>query len=323
MPGEPGWRGEHAGSAPDPFPLVLDPKLPLLPLHDLPWERFEELVLEVVQEVENPVQIRPYGLRGQDQQGIDIIARTSSGDWHVFQTRRVRDFGLADLRDIVDAFVADPRPFGARRLVIATSCDRVPTQVQKAIFDYGRTHSAIEFDQIWDAGDLNRKLRRLPRIVTRYFGEAAARRFCDEDSLLTVTVPPGRLVREARNAFDYDVHEAIRPHKAPLLVPGLPTYVPRDHDGDLEKVIRRALAGTSGLAVLLGDSYSGKTRSAWEQVQSLPDGWRLWHRRLQMNCWRNCQGSRRAPYCGSTNCTFTYAQMTCTATKRRPHVSLS
>lgn len=277
MPGKPGWRGEPSGGTPDAFPLVIDPKLPLLPLHELPWERFEELVLEIVQEEENPVEIRPYGLRGQNQHGIDVIARRASGDWHVFQIRRVKDFSVADLRNIADAFVVGPRPFDARRLVIATSCDRVPTQVQKAIFDYGRAHPTFEFDQIWDAGELNRKLRRLPRIVVRYFGESAARRFCDEDFLLAATVPPGRPVREALNPFDYDVHEAIRPFKAALPVPGLPTYVPRSHDGALEKVTRSALTGTSGVAVLLGDSYTGKTRSAWEQVQGLPDGWRLWH----------------------------------------------
>ena len=277
MPGKPGWRGDPSGGTSDAFPLVIDPKLPLLPLHDLPWERFEELVLDIVREEEDPVVIQPYGLRGQKQHGIDIVAKQASGDWHVYQTRRVKDFRVADWRNIADAFVAGPRPFEARRLVVATSCDRVPTQLQEAIFDYGRAHPTIEFDQIWDAGELNRKLRRLPRIVVRYFGESAARRFCDEDFLLTATVPPGLPIREALNPFDYDVHEAIRPLKAALRAPGLPTYVPRGHDGDLEKVTGRALAGTSGLAVLLGDSYTGKTRSAWEQVQGLPDGWRMWH----------------------------------------------
>ena len=86
MPGKPGWRGEPSGGTPDAFPLVIDPKLPLLPLHELPWERFEELVLEIVQEEENPVEIRPYGLRGQNQHGIDVIARRASGDWHVFRS---------------------------------------------------------------------------------------------------------------------------------------------------------------------------------------------------------------------------------------------
>jgi hypothetical protein len=181
VPGKPEWRGEPADSAPDALPLIIDPKLPLLPLRELAWERFEELVLEIVQQVEKPLEIQPYGLRGQGQHGIDVVALTASGEWHAFQSRQVKDFGLADLRGIIDAFLAaDPRPFEARRLVIVTSCDRISTQVQEAIFDYGRDHPELKFDQIWDAGELNRKLRRLPQIVTRYFGKAAAQRFCDE-----------------------------------------------------------------------------------------------------------------------------------------------
>ena len=60
MSGEPDWRGECAGTIPDAFPLsltrsVIDPKLPRLSLHELSWERFEDLVLDIVREVEKPV----------------------------------------------------------------------------------------------------------------------------------------------------------------------------------------------------------------------------------------------------------------------------
>jgi hypothetical protein len=309
VPEEPEWRGEQAGKTLDAFPLVIDPKLPRLPLHELPWERFEDLVLEIVEEVEKPVQIQPYGLRGQKQQGIDVIAKTASGGWHVFQTRQVKNFRLTHLRDIVDAFLTDPRPFEARRLVIATSCDRVSAQVQKAIFGYARAHPAIEFDQIWDAGELNRKLRRLPRIVARYFGEAAARRFCDEDSLLTVTVPPGRLVREARRPSDCDVDEDADPDRlgiqasgsrltrripvrqtnprrlgvhAAISVVGVPDeippeYVPRDAD-DGEFGVRAKVATASqrgGFVLLVGGSSVGKTRCAFEAVSALLPDWGL------------------------------------------------
>ena len=189
MPGKPGWRGDPSGGTSDAFPLVIDPKLPLLPLHDLPWERFEELVLDIVREEEDPVVIQPYGLRGQKQHGIDIVAKQASGDWHVYQTRRVKDFRVADWRNIADAFVAGPRPFEARRLVVATSCDRVPTQLQEAIFDYGRAHPTIEFDQIWDAGELNRKLRRLRGSLSatsesQRRGGSVTRTFCSQPPFL-------------------------------------------------------------------------------------------------------------------------------------------
>ncbi|MFF5004932.1 hypothetical protein ACFY3G_19150 [Streptomyces phaeochromogenes] len=57
----------------------------------------------------------------------------------------------------------------------------------------------------------------------------------------------------------------------------LPAYIQRDHDARLKKVVDSAQAGRSGIAVLVGGSSTGKTRSLWEGVRDLPDGWRLWH----------------------------------------------
>ncbi|MFF3441645.1 tetratricopeptide repeat protein [Streptosporangium sp. NPDC002721] len=57
----------------------------------------------------------------------------------------------------------------------------------------------------------------------------------------------------------------------------LPAYVPRRHDDRLASVVRRAVAGHSAVAMLVGDSSTGKTRACWEAVRLLPGGWRLWH----------------------------------------------
>ncbi|MFF8932410.1 hypothetical protein ACF1AO_34675 [Streptomyces longwoodensis] len=57
----------------------------------------------------------------------------------------------------------------------------------------------------------------------------------------------------------------------------LPAYVLRDHDALLNTVVDAAVAGDSGIAVLVGGSSTGKTRALWEAVRELPDGWRLWH----------------------------------------------
>ncbi|MFF4554386.1 hypothetical protein [Streptomyces sp. NPDC001422] len=57
----------------------------------------------------------------------------------------------------------------------------------------------------------------------------------------------------------------------------LPAYIPRDHDAQLKAAVDAAVAGRSGVAVLVGGSSTGKTRSLWEAVDALPDGWRLWH----------------------------------------------
>ncbi|MGW4226161.1 hypothetical protein ACWEG1_22200 [Streptomyces bauhiniae] len=58
----------------------------------------------------------------------------------------------------------------------------------------------------------------------------------------------------------------------------LPGYVRRDHDRDLEALVKAAAGGQSGMVVLVGSSSTGKTRACWEAIQPLASqGWRLWH----------------------------------------------
>ncbi|MEU8495300.1 tetratricopeptide repeat protein [Streptomyces lavendulae] len=67
-----------------------------------------------------------------------------------------------------------------------------------------------------------------------------------------------------------------RPTDPPALS-ALTPYVMRAHDRLLRDIVRRAEAGHSGMAMLVGSSSCGKTRPCWEAVQSLADGWKLWH----------------------------------------------
>lgn len=259
------------------LPLMVDSKPALLPFDALPWESFEELVLDLVDAVEDVVEIRPYGLRGEQQHGIDILARTASGEWHAFQTRRVKTFGLSDLRGILGPFLADPAPFNVTRLVIVIASGRVSKRVQDAIHQYEQDAPGVRVEQIWDGSELGRKLRRHPQIVARYFGKEAARRFCDDDASCEIEASPGQPVSEVRDPLAFEVHRAIAPYSTTRPVPELPIYVPRNHDGDLQKVVDRAVQGESDIAILLADSSTGKTRSAWEQLRRLPENWHVWH----------------------------------------------
>lgn len=77
--------------------------------------------------------------------------------------------------------------------------------------------------------------------------------------------------------LDLEVHPALRPAST-ALAQTLPGYVLRDHDRTLARVVSAAAEGTSGMAVLVGSSSTGKTRACWEAVKPLaPKGWRLWH----------------------------------------------
>ncbi|MFM9633454.1 MULTISPECIES: hypothetical protein [Streptomyces] len=74
---------------------------------------------------------------------------------------------------------------------------------------------------------------------------------------------------------DLDVHPAL--DAGPGQRAGtLPPYVPRDFDLRLRRVVADATTGDGGVAVLVGDSFTGKTRTCWEAVRPLPAPWRLW-----------------------------------------------
>jgi hypothetical protein len=107
--------------------------------------------------------------------------------------------------------------------------------------------------------------------------EAQAAAADQPDSDVTMA---GWLLEKVTNPFDLEVHRPVQPENAPLGLPLLPLYEKREHDQVLRQVVRAAADGHSGIAVLVGDSSTGKTRACWEalallRVQDPP--WRLWH----------------------------------------------
>ena len=90
----------------------------------------------------------------------------------------------------------------------------------------------------------------------------------------------GRPLAEVTDPFALEVHRPVLPEDPQPGLPALPAYVPRDHDAELGSVVRAAAEGSSGIAVLVGGSSTGKTRACWEALGMLRDRpglWRLWH----------------------------------------------
>ncbi|MEV5470611.1 hypothetical protein AB0N37_34235 [Streptomyces griseoincarnatus] len=91
--------------------------------------------------------------------------------------------------------------------------------------------------------------------------------------------PVGRPIAEYVDQLvldDLEVHPCIEVGEGTQLSP-LPAYVEREHDARLCAVVDAARTGESGIVLLVGGSSTGKSRSCWEAVKTLPDGWRLWH----------------------------------------------
>ncbi|MGW0631777.1 hypothetical protein, partial [Streptomyces sp. NPDC002758] len=90
----------------------------------------------------------------------------------------------------------------------------------------------------------------------------------------------GRLISEFNDNLvldDLEVHPALDTGGGHNRFGALPAYVLREHDTDLAAVVAAAVAGHSGIAVLVGGSSTGKTRALWEAVRELPAPWWLWH----------------------------------------------
>ncbi|MFE9407006.1 restriction endonuclease [Streptomyces sp. NPDC006530] len=250
----------------------------------MPWDDFERLVCELVQAVECLSPCHRYGTPGQAQGGVDIVGRAANGGWHAFQVKQMIRFTDSHAKKALDAFVHGPRPHGATRLVIVTSCKGTRTQVRDLAHDYQGRYPGLSVGEIWDAEHLGILLRSRPLIVARYFGDEVARRFCDREVLkeLSPTESAGGPDRPgipigAADPFALEVHEAIIVDYASDEDGPLPSYFRRPFDDELDSAVNQALAGRSAMKVLLGDSSTGKTRAAWEAIQRLPEGWRLWH----------------------------------------------
>jgi hypothetical protein len=85
---------------------------------------------------------------------------------------------------------------------------------------------------------------------------------------------------EVRDPFALEVHRSVELDVPRPGLPLLPVYVSREHDAALAEVVTAAATGTSGIAVLVGESSTGKTRACWQALELLrgqQPQWRLCH----------------------------------------------
>jgi hypothetical protein len=80
--------------------------------------------------------------------------------------------------------------------------------------------------------------------------------------------------------FALEVKRSLEAGAARQHLPALTPYVRRDHDAELEELAKAAAGGESQIAVVVGESSTGKTRACWEMLAPLrrtAPAWRLWH----------------------------------------------
>lgn len=182
----------------------------LLPFESLAWENFERLCLRVASEYgavdhcadhvsDDPAagprsvrEARLYGVRGQDQQGIDLYVRLGAREepgpharrYLCLQSRRVADVTARHLQKAASDFLAGNWAPVSRVFVYATSL----SAVRRDLADEVRTlvvlleREGIEF-QVWDAEQLSLWLKDRPPLVDDFFGRVWAEAFCGEEAV--------------------------------------------------------------------------------------------------------------------------------------------
>lgn len=150
------------------LPIVT--QVQVLPLNQLPWEYFEILCCRLVI-VEPGIEGTPYryGVQGNDQKGIDIVARKNLDNeiqtW-CFQCKKYQTFSKSDLKKAINSL-----EHKAEKYIICVT-DRATADMR----DIVRTHN-LDIE-IWDIEDISTKLKNKRDIVLDFFGLEWVKRFC-------------------------------------------------------------------------------------------------------------------------------------------------
>ncbi len=151
-----------------------------LPFADLLWEDFERLCLRLARLDGTPAHVQLYGVRGQDQSGIDIYSRARDGSYTVYQCKRYRRLRPADIAGAVETFLGRGWARRARRFVLCTASSLSATTLADEVERQARLLAAadpsVEF-VIWDCEGLAAELKQHPEIVRDFFGQPWVERF--------------------------------------------------------------------------------------------------------------------------------------------------
>jgi hypothetical protein len=162
--------------SPDTVTPPVKSQLHELPFNDLSWEQFEALCAALVEAQPVTLDTHLYGVQGDDQQGIDIVATQRGADkkeiW-AYQCKRYKEYTAAKLKDAV-AKMSYPADYYVLMLSIpATAAVRQVSDENPNLF-------------LWDARDIARKLKNYPLLVEDFFGRVWREAFCPESLSVSV-----------------------------------------------------------------------------------------------------------------------------------------
>ena len=167
------------------------PRLEELPLQELPWERFEQLLRRMTRDVLGLRQVQLYGARGQSQHGIDIVGRSADGTGEAIQSKKYETFTKADLTAAVAKFLASRStiPFPVGRVIIAAACHADRREITDELYRLDTATHDLDIE-LWERRSICDSLRERRDIVVEFFGPQVADAFCLPGPSHVVPAPP-------------------------------------------------------------------------------------------------------------------------------------
>jgi NACHT domain len=163
------------GNVPNP---PVDTRAQGLPFNGLTWQNFERLILRLVRRESTVLDCEIYGTPGQAQDGIDVLATSETEPTKriCYQCKKVVEFGPADIRSAVDAFLEGRWAGQANEFVI---CVARPLESTTQVVEIGRQRERLQQSGVsfvvWDGSDGGRlceKLKLQPLLVDDFFGRS-------------------------------------------------------------------------------------------------------------------------------------------------------
>lgn len=155
-----------------------------LPFKDVTWENFEKLCLRLARLETDVEHCQRYGVKGDDQDGIDLYARQrTSPNYVVYQCKNEKQFGATKIENAVSEFLEGAWAKNGNTFVLCTRESLAPIARAKELEKQAMRLNGRGITLIpWDSDELSIKLKTLPEIVNDFFGREWMKGFCGPEA---------------------------------------------------------------------------------------------------------------------------------------------
>lgn len=151
-----------------------EPKLGELPWRQMHWEDFQKLCARLIQRqhLGSGTQVFQYGKTGQEQDGIDIIWKTTGeSKYSVAEVKHWETVKPSNIQKWLKAFLKGERATDSRIWILCLSVDVEHNNKLLMAWDAAKTELESHDIQalVWDRGVIEELLRGSPELVERFF----------------------------------------------------------------------------------------------------------------------------------------------------------